>query len=58
MPPGLVEICVPVAVINDNVSETCLETFSVGIDSSEALIGSPSVIQVQVSDDDGKLDYF
>lgn len=58
MPPGLEQICVPVAVVNDNVSETCVETFSVVIESSDALIGSPSMIQVEVFDDDGKLDYF
>ena len=58
MPPGLVEMCVSVAVVNDNVSETCIETFTVGIESSDALVGSPNMIQVQVSDNDGKLDCF
>lgn len=55
MPAGMVEICVAVTVVNDIVPETCVETFTVGIESVDALVGSPSMIQVQIFDNDRKL---
>ena len=45
MPGGLAEICVPITIVNDNTSETCVEFFNVGI-STDAVVGSPSEILV------------
>lgn len=58
MPGGLTEMCFPVIIVNDTVPENCLETFSVGIASSDTPIGTPNMIEIEVFDDDGKLDDF
>ena len=47
------ELCLPITILNDTIPENCVESFTLTLESSDALIGSPSQAQIQILDDDG-----
>lgn len=51
---GPTEMCHEIMLVNDNSSEICVENFTIVLESFQAMVVAPSMLLLQIVDDDGK----